>query len=355
MNDLLPIFPALPRPLIVAGPCAAENRAQTLADAEALAATGIRIFRAGVWKPRTKPGAFEGAGAPALRWLAEAGRRTGMAPATEVATPAHLRLAMGAGIDTLWLGARTVANPFAVQDIADAIRDLPAQSREALTILVKNPLNPDLELWIGALERIYRAGVRRLAAVHRGFSLYGEKTYRNTPLWRIPLELHRRLPALTILCDPSHIAGRRDLVPQIARQALELGFDGLMIESRLNPDAALSDAAQQITPDALAALLPSLTTEFTNQAPLDDLRAQIDAIDSEILDALARRMAITAQIGSIKKEKGMSVFQPDRYNQMLGRLSAMARERGLNPEFVRAILETIHEESVRDQLSAEKE
>ena len=233
------------RPIIIAGPCSAESREQVLATASALAAKGVKIFRAGIWKPRTKPGGFEGVGAVGLPWLKEVKQTTGMLIATEVATPYHVFEAIKAGIDLLWVGARTVANPFAMQELADALKgtDMP--------VLIKNPVNPDLELWIGAIERLYRAGITNIGVIHRGFSSYEKKLYRNLPLWHIPIELKRRFPEITVFCDPSHIGGKRELVAPIAQQALDLKFEGLIIESHCNPDCALSDASQQITPEIL--------------------------------------------------------------------------------------------------------
>ena len=255
-------------PTIIAGPCSAESRTQVLTTAMQLHDAGIKIFRAGVWKPRTKPGGFEGIGSPALEWLAEAKERTGMRTATEVATREHVHDAISADIDILWIGARTSANPFAVQEIADTLAGLSDDVRDNLCVLVKNPVNPDLELWIGALERIYNAGISRMAAIHRGYSAYGEHLYRNPPLWRIPIELHRRIPELPILCDPSHIGGKREFIAPLCHQALEMNFDGLMIECHCEPEKALSDAAQQITPSELERLLRSCLL-YTSPSPRD--------------------------------------------------------------------------------------
>ena len=244
------------RPMIIAGPCSAESREQVLKTASELAARGVKIFRAGIWKPRTKPGGFEGIGVEGLPWMKQVKQETGMLVATEVATPAHVFEALKAGIDILWVGARTVTNPFAMQELADALKgvDIP--------ILVKNPVNPDLELWVGAIERLYNAGLRRLGVIHRGFSSYEKKIYRNAPLWHIPIELRRRYPNLTIFCDPSHIGGKRELVAPISQQALDLNFDGLIIESHCDPDSALSDAAQQVTPEVLDYTLQLLVVQI---------------------------------------------------------------------------------------------
>lgn len=338
-------------PLVLAGPCSAESEAQTLTTARALAAEGFRVFRAGVWKPRTRPGGFEGIGSPALAWLARVKAETGMLTATEVANARHLAEALDAGVDAVWIGARTSANPFAVQEIADALAALPACHRDALAVLIKNPVNPDIELWIGAIQRIYAAGVRRIAAVHRGFSSYGRHLYRNPPEWRVPIELHRRIPALPIICDPSHIGGRADLIAPIAQQALNLRFDGLIIESHCNPAEALSDAAQQVTPQRLGEIVRALVVPADAQPTetLDILRQQIDRIDDELLDLLAQRMRVSRDIGRYKLSNRLPIVQPDRYNDLM-KLRVDAAERlGLSPDFVGNILAAIHEESVRQQ------
>ncbi len=334
------------RPIVIAGPCSAETEEQTLATAHQLARCGIRIFRAGIWKPRTKPGSFEGVGSRGLPWLQRVKAETGMYTAIEVATPAHVDEALAHGIDLLWLGARTTVNPFAVQEIADALRgtDIP--------VLLKNPINPDLELWIGAIERIYNAGIRRIAAVHRGFGSTDTEIYRNSPQWHIPIELHRRLPNLPIFCDPSHIGGKRALVEPLSQQAMDLQFDGLMIESHCAPDTALSDSEQQITPDALAHILQHLIIRQTDPSAeaLSDLRRQIDALDSELLETLAKRMRISAEIGAYKKEHGIAALQTNRYTEVLEKCLADGERLGLSRDFTRAILEAIHTESVRAQL-----
>ncbi|MDE5607978.1 MAG: bifunctional 3-deoxy-7-phosphoheptulonate synthase/chorismate mutase type II [Muribaculaceae bacterium] len=337
-------------PLIIAGPCSAESRSQLIDTAIGLSECGIRILRAGVWKPRTKPGCFEGAGEAALRWLADAKAATGMLTATEVATPAHVEAAVSAGVDILWIGARTSANPFAVQDIADALarigRDIP--------VLVKNPVNPDLELWIGALQRLYAAGTHRLGAIHRGFSAYGHHTYRNVPQWNIPFELRRRYPALPLLADPSHISGRRDLIAPLSQQALDMGFDGLIIESHIDPDHALSDAAQQITPATLRTILDTIRRRdgsFTKTTEIQLLRQHIDALDTELLEILAKRMDISRQIGRYKKDHNIPVVQTERYDDILRSRISQAAEIGIPDDFVRHIFSLIHEESVRLQVN----
>ncbi|MDE7376347.1 MAG: bifunctional 3-deoxy-7-phosphoheptulonate synthase/chorismate mutase type II, partial [Muribaculaceae bacterium] len=350
MNDLLPIAingKETPHPLIISGPCSAESEEQVLATAMPLAAAGIPVLRAGIWKPRTKPGGFEGVGAVGLPWLIKAKALTGMAVATEVATRAHTLAAVEAGVDILWIGARTSANPFAVQEVADALRETGFSG----PVLVKNPVNPDLELWIGALQRIYNAGIRRLGAIHRGFSAYGAHLYRNIPEWRIPFELHRRYPSLPIICDPSHIAGKRDLVPALARQAIEMGFDGLIIESHCCPDQALSDKAQQLTPDALVQLVAGLVARRGTDATesLSTLRDEIDGIDRELVEMLAKRMAVCREIGQYKKERHMPILQTDRYDSLISSRAAQGVEMGMSDEFMRAVLSAIHEESVRQQ------
>lgn len=355
LTDLQPLLDAelyAGSPMIIAGPCSAESEKQTLATAESLAELGIRILRAGVWKPRTKPGGFEGIGSPALQWLAKAKERTGMLLATEVASARHLSEALDAGIDIVWIGARTSANPFAVQDIADALAALPAATREALPVLVKNPVNPDLELWIGALERIHGAGIRRLGAIHRGFSFYGRHIYRNPPEWRIPIELRRRCPGLPLLCDPSHISGKREYVGPLCQQALDLGFDGFIIESHCTPELALSDAAQQLTPADLGKVLGALSHRDAARTTesLELLRQQIDTIDSELLELLGRRMRIAREIGRCKQLNGIPVIQPTRYNDLMQKRVDDGTSLEMSPEFVRNILAAIHEESVRQQI-----
>lgn len=348
MDNLKPLFPeSVPgEPVIIAGPCSAESEEQVLSAAEELHAGGIGMFRAGVWKPRTKPGGFEGVGVQALGWLREVRERTGMRVATEVATSHHVELALASGVDMLWIGARTSANPFAVQEIADALRGAD------VAVLVKNPISPDLELWIGAIERIYNSGIRRLGAVHRGFSSYEQSLYRNDPQWAVPIELRRRLPGLPLLCDPSHIGGRRELVADIAQRAMDLGFDGLIVESHCTPDRAWSDAAQQVTPSELLRILGGLTLRTTPAAEssLAESRAEIDHIDNELLALLARRMRISRGIGAYKREHGMPILQPQRYEELLRTRASQSERLGMSAEFIREILRAIHEESVRQQL-----
>ncbi len=334
------------RPIIIAGPCSAETEEQVMQTATELANRGIRIFRAGIWKPRTKPGGFEGVGEPGLAWLQRVKQETGMYVTTEVATAKHVKAALNAGMDMLWIGARTCANPFAMQEIADALAgvDIP--------VLVKNPVNPDLELWIGGMERLNNAGVKRMAAIHRGFSSYDKKIYRNLPQWHIPIELRRRIPNLPIFCDPSHIGGKRELIASLSQQAMDLGFDGLIVESHCNPDCAWSDAAQQVTPDVLAYILNLLVIRKEKQSTenLNELRTQIDECDNNIIEILAKRMRICREIGTFKKEHAMTILQTGRYNEILEKRGAQGELCGMSADFVRTIFEAIHGESVRQQM-----
>ena len=334
------------RPFVIAGPCSAETEEQVITTAHQLASRGCRIYRAGVWKPRTKPGGFEGNGEQALPWLQRVKQETGMLVATEVATPEHVELALKYGIDILWVGARTSANPFAMQALADSLRGTDA------VVFVKNPVNPDLELWIGAMERINQAGITRMAAIHRGFSSYDNKIYRNAPTWQIPIELRRRIPNLPIICDPSHIGGRRELIAPLCQQAMDLGFDGLIVESHCSPDEAWSDAKQQVTPDVLDYILGllvirdgSVTTEG-----IHELRKQIDELDNQLMELLAKRMRVCREIGQYKKEHNMPVLQTVRYNEIQNKRGAQGVLCGMDPDFVRKIFEEVHEESVRQQM-----
>lgn len=355
IKDLKPIF-GIPAhttgPIIIAGPCSAETEEQTLETARKLADSGIKIFRAGVWKPRTKPGGFEGRGKEALKWLQKVKEQTGMQVATEIANRSHLQHALDAGLDAIWIGARTSANPFAVQEIADTLAALPEERKEALTVLIKNPVNPDLELWIGAIERIYGSGVRRIGAIHRGFSSYGKHIYRNQPRWAIPIELNRRIPEMPIIFDPSHVGGRRDLVPTLSQQAIEMNYEGLIIETHCNPDCALSDAAQQVTPEQLAEILNTLDRRkhADSTESLDDLRRKIDLLDDELLELMAKRMSVSREIGRFKREHKLPVVQTARYKNLMEQRVADGEKLDMSPDFVRALLAVIHEESVRQQI-----
>ena len=317
-----------------------------MCTAKDLAARGCKIFRAGVWKPRTKPGGFEGNGEKALPWMQEVKQETGMQAAIEVATPEHVELALKYGVDILWIGARTTANPFAMQALADSLQgvDVP--------VLVKNPVNPDLELWIGAMERINQAGIKRIGAIHRGFSSYDKKIYRNLPMWQIPIELHRRIPELPIFCDPSHIGGRRELIAPLCQQAMDLGFDGLIVESHCDPDKAWSDAKQQVTPDVLEYILSLLVvrSETCTTEGITTLRKQIDELDNQLMELMAKRMRVCREIGQYKKEHNMTVLQTARYNEILEKRGAQGALCGMDSQFVSKVFEQIHEESVRQQM-----
>ncbi|MEN6618256.1 MAG: chorismate mutase [Rikenellaceae bacterium] len=334
------------RPLVLAGPCSAETEEQVMTTARQLSAFGIRIFRAGVWKPRTKPGGFEGVGEEGLKWLAKVKKATGMYTSTEVANSGHVKAALNAGIDILWLGARTTANPFAVQEIADALTGVD------IRLLVKNPVNPDIDLWIGAMERLQNRGIKQIAAVHRGFSSYEKGLFRNLPQWHIPIELKRRLPGLTLLCDPSHIGGRPELIYPLSQQAMDLGFDGLMVESHSDPDKALSDKEQQITPEYLRTVLKAIIIRETSDdsESLYELRREIDELDERLLNLLSKRMSVSREIGRYKKQHNMPVLQPKRYEHLVTDRVSQAAGFELDQNFVKLILEAIHEESVRQQM-----
>ena len=346
---LTPTPPEAGRPFLISGPCSAETRQQVLQTCTQIAGLGVQLLRAGIWKPRTRPGSFEGLGQIALPWLVEAGAQTGLPTCCEVATPDHVHAALEAGVDALWIGARTTVNPFAVQAIADALvgQDVP--------VFIKNPVNPDLKLWIGGIERIHQAGIRRLAAIHRGFSVYNAPKYRNQPQWEIPIELKRRFPQLPVLNDPSHIAGKRALLYEIAQHALDLHFDGLMIESHITPEEAWSDAAQQVTPQGLADLLDQLVLrelDSDNTAYLNSiqvLRTLIDQLDTQTLALLGQRMDAVRQIGWQKKERNIAVLQIERWLHVRKTALAKADATQLSTEFVEDLINEIHKESIRQQ------
>lgn len=336
------------RPLIIAGPCSAETEEQVMTTAQQLASKGIKILRAGIWKPRTKPGGFEGIGLPGLAWLQRVKRETGMYTATEVANKDHVIEAVKHGVDILWIGARTSVNPFAVQEIADAL----VTTGFLGPVLIKNPVNPDLDLWIGAIERVYNAGIRKIAAIHRGFSSYDKKIYRNLPQWHIPIELKRRIPNLPMLSDPSHIGGKRELIAPLAQQAMDLNYDGLIIESHCNPDSAWSDKEQQLTPDVLSYILNMLVIRDTNQTTenLTELRKQIDELDDDLLAVLAKRMRVSREIGQYKLEHNMPVLQTVRYDEILGKRTSNGVKMGMGADFIKIVMEAVHEESIRQQI-----
>ena len=346
--DLKPL--ALPqdneRLTVIAGPCSAETEEQVITTARQLAGRGCHIFRAGVWKPRTKPGGFEGNGEAALPWLQRVKEETHMMVATEVATPEHVELALKYGVDVFWIGARTSANPFAMQAIADSLKGID------VPVLVKNPVNPDLELWIGAMERLNQAGVKRIAAIHRGFSSYDKKIYRNLPMWQIPIELRRRVPDLPLFCDPSHIGGKRELVAPLCQQAMDLGMNGLIVECHCDPDKAWSDAKQQVTPDILAYILSLLVLrdEKVTTEGISLMRKQIDELDNQLMELLAKRMKVCREIGEYKKKHNMTVLQTSRYNEILNKRGAQGSLWGMAPDFIKTVFEAVHEESVRQQM-----
>lgn len=338
-------------PFVIAGPCSAETREQLLATVAALQGLPVHLIRAGVWKPRTKPGSFEGQGEEALIWLQEAKTLYGFPTATEVAEPHHIELALKQGIDVLWIGARTTVNPFHVQRLADALKgaDIP--------VMIKNPVTPDVDLWEGAIERFERAGIKDIAAVHRGFSMYQSSSpYRNPPNWVIPIELKRRRPDMSIICDPSHIAGNRNLVPDIAQKGLDMGFEGLMIETHPHPDEAWSDAAQQITPAALKGLLDKLVVRthaslsLHKASELDYLRQLMDTVDTEIIDLLARRMELSIRMGHVKKECNMAVYDADRWREIVRTRTNRAEQMSLQKEYILGIYEKVHHQSIKKQL-----
>lgn len=341
------------RGLVIAGPCSAESREQLLTTATQLAQTGrVDALRAGLWKPRTKPDSFEGVGKVGLEWLAEAKRLTGLPIATEVATAEHVELALAAGVDILWLGARTTSNPFSVQEVADALRGAGSE----VAVLIKNPTTSDIELWCGAVERIAGSGIEQIGLVHRGFAGYAPTTLRNAPLWQIPLEMRQRMPQLPMLCDPSHICGNRTGLRDMAQQAADLDYNGLMIESHYAPDSALSDAQQQITPTELAELLSSIVWRSRStdraadyQGRLDTLRGTIDRLDEQIFSLLAERMEVAEQIGRLKQSNNLTILQSGRWGEVVERVLAHTRGLNLSDEFVRRVLESIHLESIERQ------
>ena len=339
----------LDHPLVIAGPCSAETEEQVLKIAHELKNSDVSIFRAGIWKPRTRPGGFEGVGEIGLKWLQKAKAETGLLMATEVATAAHVKLAIEHDIDVLWIGARTTVNPFAVQEIADALNGTDK------IVLIKNPVNPDLSLWLGGLERLYNANIKKLGVIHRGFSTYEKTKYRNNPEWQIAIDLQNRFPDLPLICDPSHITGRRDMIQEVSQQALDLNYDGLIIETHIDPDNAWSDAAQQITPPTLKQLFidlkmrkPTDENAEWNKA-LAMQRAYIDELDSKLIDFLGKRMLVAEKIGQLKKEKNVAILQNKRWNEILGKMILEGSEKGLSEEFILKIFKAIHQESISHQ------
>jgi chorismate mutase len=339
----------LTHPLVIAGPCSAETETQVLDIAHQLKDSDVNYYRAGIWKPRTRPGGFEGVGAIGLKWLQRVKEETGLKTATEVANKAHVELALEYDVDLLWIGARSTVSPFIIQEIADALKGTDK------IVLVKNPVNPDLALWIGAVERLHGADIKNLGVIHRGFSTYKKTKYRNLPEWQIAIDFQTRFPDIPIINDPSHISGRRDLIFDVSQTALDLNFDGLMIETHCDPDNAWSDAAQQVTPERLLQIFKDLKVRKTgdDQAEfhnaLNQLRAQIDVLDASVLDTLGERMKIAEAIGTLKKERNVAVLQSNRWNEILGRMILEGEQRGLSEEFVLKLFKSIHTESIRHQ------
>jgi chorismate mutase len=338
------------RPALIAGPCSAETEEQVHLTVEKLALTGkVNMIRAGIWKPRTRPNSFEGVGEVGLTWLKNAGVKFNLPVMTEVANAHHVDLALKAGVDALWIGARTTVNPFTVQEIADSLKGLD------IPVFIKNPVNPDLQLWIGAIERIINAGISKVAAIHRGFSYHGESVYRNEPMWEIPIKLRAIMPGLPVFCDPSHICGNRDLLALVSQRAMDMGMDGLMIETHPDPDKAWSDAAQQITPLGFDSLINSLEIreeQVLSQELKDrmtELRTKIDGLDSQILDLISARMGVAREIGQYKKEHGITILQLERWMEIVKTRSFRGEKLGLSDEFIEHYLEQLHRESILHQ------
>lgn len=344
------LFDNSKKPILIAGPCSAETEEQVIETAVRLAKTGkIDVLRAGIWKPRTRPGAFEGIGVKGLPWLQKAKELTGLPIAVEVAKTSHVELCLEFGVDILWIGARTTVNPFAVQEIADALRGID------IPVLLKNPINPDLALWLGGMERLQKVGLTKLGAIHRGFSSAGEKIYRNRPQWQIAIDFKTAMPDIPMINDPSHITGRRDLLQKVAQKAMDLNFDGLMIESHITPDSAWSDAAQQITPEVYGKLISDLIIReydpknLKEKTKLDRLRKEIDMIDEEIMGILASRMKIAREIGVYKKEHNMTILQSERWKEVLSKFVERGTQNGLSEEFITRVIKSIHDESIEQQ------
>jgi len=338
------------RPLIISGPCSAETEEQVMQTAIRLAATNkVDVMRAGIWKPRTRPGSFEGIGTKGLPWLQQARKVTGIPVAVEVATSKQAEDALHFGVDVLWIGARTTVNPFSVQDVADALRgvDVP--------VLIKNPINPDIELWIGAAERVAKAGIKTIGLIHRGFSSYGNTEYRNAPMWHLAIEMKRRYPEMMMINDPSHICGRRDILQDVAQTAMDLDFDGLIIESHIDPDMAWSDAKQQITPERLGEMLDSIRWRKEDiaseeyHANLEKLRQQINHLDDELMQIISQRMKAAEKIGQYKKDNNITILQTNRWNEILDRAFKSGEKLGLSKEFITKYFDAMHMESINHQ------
>ena len=339
----------LNHPLVIAGPCSAETEDQVLKIAHDLKDTDVSVYRAGIWKPRTRPGMFEGVGAIGLKWLDKVKKETGLLTATEVANSSHVKLALEYDIDILWIGARSTVSPFIVQEIADALKGTDK------IVLVKNPVNPDIALWLGGIERLYSANIKKLGVIHRGFSTYEKSKYRNNPEWQLPIELQNRFPDIPLICDPSHIAGRRDILQDISQTALDLNFDGLMIETHTDPDNAWSDAAQQITPKVLVKMMEDLkirtltSDEADYQNQLNNLRSQIDVADQNLLTTLGKRMKVAKNIGKLKSDNNVAILQNKRWNEILGKMILDGEDHGLSEEFILKFFKAIHQESINNQ------
>ena len=339
----------LTHPLVIAGPCSAETEEQVLKIAHELKDSDVNYYRAGIWKPRTRPGMFEGVGEIGLRWLKKVKEETGMKTCTEVANAAHVKLAMDNDVDLLWIGARSTVSPFIMQEIADAL-----QGTDKI-VLVKNPVNPDLALWLGGIERLYTAGIKNLGAIHRGFSTYEKSKYRNIPEWQLAIEFQHKFPDLPLICDPSHITGNRNMIFDVSQTALDLNFDGLMIETHIDPDNAWSDAAQQVTPTRLKQIMEDLKirketeTDSKYRDSLENLRAQINVIDDQLIETLGKRMKVADQIGLLKKEKNVAVLQSKRWNEILGNMVLEGEQKGLSEEFILRMFKAIHQESINHQ------
>lgn len=350
INPVREWLPQINNPLLVAGPCSLESEEQTLATARLLAKDHrVFIFRGGIWKPRTRPGSFEGVGSVGLKWLKRVKEETGLPVCTEVANPQHTEEALKNGIDILWIGARSTASPFVVQDIADVIKGTDC------VIMVKNPVNPDINLWMGAIERINMAGIKNIVAIHRGFTPFRETKYRNYPNWQTVIELRRLMPEVPVICDPSHISGKREYLPEISQKAFDMGLDGLMIESHVDPSCAMSDKEQQLTPAELSRLLDKLVIrhpsadnpQFENE--LEMLRSRIDSLDTELLEVLSSRMDIVREIGNYKKENNVTALQINRWAQLIDSRVSVGQKLNLNRTFVQILFQLIHEDSVRMQ------
>ncbi|KQB40817.1 bifunctional 3-deoxy-7-phosphoheptulonate synthase/chorismate mutase type II [Flavobacterium aquidurense] len=339
----------LNHPLVIAGPCSAETEDQVLKIAHELKDSKVSVFRAGIWKPRTRPGGFEGVGEIGLKWLQKAKKETGLLMGTEVATAAHCKLALEHDIDVLWVGARTTANPFAVQEIADTLKGTDK------IVLVKNPVNPDLALWLGGVERLHMAGIEKLGVIHRGFSTYEKTKYRNIPEWQIAIELQNKFPDLPLIIDPSHITGDRKMIFEVTQEALDLNYDGMIIETHYDPDNAWSDAAQQVTPDALKQIIKDLTIRKTDDTTdeysnkMTKLRANIDVLDANLLEMLGKRMKVADEIGQVKKDANVAILQNNRWNEILGKMILEGEKKGLSEEFVLKMFKAIHQESIGHQ------